>query len=402
MENNDVIQNYIQTVNSSRGTLNNILNVMRDQERTLRDAVTSQINNPSNSVNNSTTRSYNSTGINTPPYVVPTSSPNIRPHIPPPGAFSDYQNYNPALNRFSGINNYSSPIDLSIAGSAIHRPPVMPHPTSNAMPSNDIHTTTNSILDRYRSYRNAENSTNNPYRYTPRFFRPPLVNLSDLSPVSIRPTILEIASSTTEFTFGEINNPINSTCPITRETFTLTDRVTRINHCGHIFTTSSFNEWFSRNVRCPVCRHDIRDAIRDNTSNTNVDTSAEDNTTSNASTNMPYDSSDNTTDNVVNNLVEDSSNNILPINQRRNNISQTLDITSNNIETIINYISNDIQNRLNSNDLSNETLIEYGFIIPNDTNEPNGNNNNETNIPSLLDSSGVSVSRSNSQRETDI
>ena len=33
----------------------------------------------------------------------------------------------------------------------------------------------------------------------------------------------------------------------------------QIIHCGHIFIPHQLNRWFQNNVRCPVCRYDIRD-----------------------------------------------------------------------------------------------------------------------------------------------
>jgi hypothetical protein len=47
-------------------------------------------------------------------------------------------------------------------------------------------------------------------------------------------------------------------CPITLENFVLGENICRIRHCGHIFKTSGLILWFQRNVRCPVCRYDIR------------------------------------------------------------------------------------------------------------------------------------------------
>jgi hypothetical protein len=47
-------------------------------------------------------------------------------------------------------------------------------------------------------------------------------------------------------------------CPITLEDFNEGDVVTQIIHCGHIFQPHSIDNWFQRNVHCPVCRYDIR------------------------------------------------------------------------------------------------------------------------------------------------
>jgi hypothetical protein len=37
------------------------------------------------------------------------------------------------------------------------------------------------------------------------------------------------------------------------------DRVRRIHYCRHSFHEESFLSWFQNHVRCPVCRHDIRE-----------------------------------------------------------------------------------------------------------------------------------------------
>ena len=47
-------------------------------------------------------------------------------------------------------------------------------------------------------------------------------------------------------------------CPITQTEFQATDEVMRITACGHIFSSIGLREWFTHSVRCPVCRHDVR------------------------------------------------------------------------------------------------------------------------------------------------
>jgi len=81
----------------------------------------------------------------------------------------------------------------------------------------------------------------------------PLRNFNE--PVIVRPTQqqIESASSIIELT--------NSTeyCSICQESLVLNaERVRRLNRCEHMFHDSCITEWFNRNVRCPVCRHDIR------------------------------------------------------------------------------------------------------------------------------------------------
>lgn len=83
------------------------------------------------------------------------------------------------------------------------------------------------------------------------------LNLNDLENVVVRPNNTQIRNATqileytTHFTQRQ--------CPITLEAFEIGQEIRRINYCGHIFNNFALIEWFERNVRCPVCRHDIRD-----------------------------------------------------------------------------------------------------------------------------------------------
>lgn len=78
-------------------------------------------------------------------------------------------------------------------------------------------------------------------------------------PVVANPQQVRRATRVTRF--SEITNPINTTCPITLEPFTDESSVTQILRCTHIFNPEAFNSWFETNVRCPICRYDIRTNI---------------------------------------------------------------------------------------------------------------------------------------------
>ena len=80
-----------------------------------------------------------------------------------------------------------------------------------------------------------------------------------LQPVLIRPTPEQIDRATEERTFDQINQPINDTCPITRNRFNNSDTVLQILECRHNFTPTSLRTWFETSVRCPICRYDIRE-----------------------------------------------------------------------------------------------------------------------------------------------
>ncbi len=77
--------------------------------------------------------------------------------------------------------------------------------------------------------------------------------------VAVYPTRQQIIRATREVRFSEINEPRNTRCPISQQDFSQNDVVTQIRHCGHVFYPDEINTWWERNVRCPVCRHDIRE-----------------------------------------------------------------------------------------------------------------------------------------------
>jgi len=76
--------------------------------------------------------------------------------------------------------------------------------------------------------------------------------------VPVVPTEQEIQLASRLVRYGEIENPINTSCPISLEPFSPDQTVRQLTHCSHIFHENEFNSWFQNNVRCPVCRHDIR------------------------------------------------------------------------------------------------------------------------------------------------
>jgi len=77
--------------------------------------------------------------------------------------------------------------------------------------------------------------------------------------IEIRPTEQQINTASRLVDYS-INTPnINASCPITLEEFQEGDIIRRINYCGHAFREPAIQNWFLRNVRCPICRYDIRD-----------------------------------------------------------------------------------------------------------------------------------------------
>jgi hypothetical protein len=73
-------------------------------------------------------------------------------------------------------------------------------------------------------------------------------------PVTVRPTREEIEEAT-----ETITGLTNQSCAICQDLITVSDNCRRILFCRHTYHRNCIDQWFERNVRCPVCRHDIRD-----------------------------------------------------------------------------------------------------------------------------------------------
>ena len=76
--------------------------------------------------------------------------------------------------------------------------------------------------------------------------------------VPVAPTQIQIESATRIVPFSSVENPPNTSCPITLDIFDPNSPVTQILHCGHVFDNAAFMRWFRGHTHCPVCRHDIR------------------------------------------------------------------------------------------------------------------------------------------------
>jgi hypothetical protein len=73
-----------------------------------------------------------------------------------------------------------------------------------------------------------------------------------MEPVTVAPTQTQIDRATTTIT----DVPENTRCAICQDDIAAS--ATQIRSCGHMYHSVCFTQWFSMSVRCPVCRHDIR------------------------------------------------------------------------------------------------------------------------------------------------
>ena len=109
----------------------------------------------------------------------------------------------------------------------------------------------------FNSPLNIQNRRVGPTRFA---FNNPLNMTNNLTPVIVAPSQEQINNATETLRYREIMADTNQLrCPISLHSFTPRDVVIRILHCGHVFSQHSLLTWFRNNVRCPLCRYDIRD-----------------------------------------------------------------------------------------------------------------------------------------------
>jgi hypothetical protein len=171
-------------------------------------------------------------------------------------------------------------------------------------------------------------------------------------PVIVRPTPQEIQSATMNTTFESISNPINNSCPISLERFESNANVTQITHCGHIFNPTDLSVWFQANVRCPVCRYDIRRYNRRNRSATPPQTSNV------QETNQEH-SQESSQENIIDEISNDQQATPLLNNSNISNIQYnengdiTFDISGN---PLINFATQALTDLLRNNNTRNQTI----------------------------------------------
>jgi len=115
--------------------------------------------------------------------------------------------------------------------------------TGNIIPDTNENTTTN---------RNNRSTSTAVYRWD--YYIP----IDDLVDVAVSPSQEEITNNTRSVIFSNVMTPLNTSCPITLERFEENTECTQIIGCGHLFTRDGLNQWLRGNVRCPICRYDIR------------------------------------------------------------------------------------------------------------------------------------------------
>lgn len=133
--------------------------------------------------------------------------------------------------------------------------------------------------------------------------------------VVVRPTQAQINIATQTMIYRDNLSLINTRCPITMEDFINDDRICMIRHCSHCFRESAIMNWFQSNVRCPVCRYDIRET----SNNLSPDISHNNSRTEHDNTNNINDITINSISTQIRNLLIQSMDNQITTDVSRNN-----------------------------------------------------------------------------------
>ena len=264
--------------------------------------------------------------------------PLIRP-IP------SYSRDAPTLSSASATSDipYAIPQNGDILSPTRRRPSFMSPPPPPVEPPR----TRGSIAERLRRYRELAGNPELPsltearQRLRERYTLP---SLGELSPVIVRPTLGQLLLATRTDVFSNIDNAMNTECPITRESFSPNDSVLQILQCRHVFSTNAAVRWFEENTRCPVCRHDVREPLDiqqpldPEPQNPEPQNPApQNNTDSSSSVTTPMDIDE------------------------QINVSDSISTA----QSIARYLSESIDLQLPSEDGSGSVMIEYGFVVPN-------------------------------------
>lgn len=171
--------------------------------------------------------------------------------------------------------------------------------------------------------------------------------------VIVSPSPRQIETATTSFEYNPAGME-QTQCPITLEPFEDGEELCKIDHCGHVFKKTAILNWFQQNVRCPVCRYDIRDYVPNRRSNE----------TTNDNTNI--DTSGNENNNYVTNNNEDDEESVIDNDnqeQTSNTRENANDLFSNDdISTLTNALVNTLGRQLNNN---LEQFIQSNFDASN-------------------------------------
>lgn len=219
------------------------------------------------------------------------------------------------------------------------------------------------ISDISRNYRRSLPTLINPRLNSPLDARHFFGGLgAELRNVIVRPSNNQIENATRTFVYHSDVEIFNTRCYITMDDFEEGDELCEILHCKHTFKKTPLMSWFNENVRCPVCRFDIRDYVPE-TVRDSIDSFGSSRQSSSQSLNEDSETIDNS--NQSSPTHSESSNNV---NENPTNSETPLFNTYLN-DNLAQDVSNGINEILESlvNDLSNNTVnptLSYSLSVP--------------------------------------
>ena len=147
-------------------------------------------------------------------------------------------------------------------------PPPTNLPTNlNNLPNNSTNLPNNlSNLNSQRS--NTISSLNNIINNSPNSTTPDLIEVTlynngdsvinnNMEDVQVYPSLRVLGESSSVHIFESIETEYES-CSICRENFEPTSIIRKL-YCDHIFHINCIDTWFESNIRCAICRSDLRD-----------------------------------------------------------------------------------------------------------------------------------------------
>jgi hypothetical protein len=249
---NDLLRNQLQNtrnlLNTLAGNIDNTLLIYNDlnrnryRERT--NAARRNLNNLFQELRN----------------MYPETNRNTTPNTQTPGN-NVTSNYTPLSNSLNNIINNRLNNRLNNLNSTSHNPL-----NPNLSDSNP--------LNPNLSNSNPLNSTS-PLNTHPDLIEVTLYNSghrvasnSSMEDVQIYPSLRTLRESSTVHMYGNLETEYDS-CSICRDRFD-DNSIVRKLYCNHIFHLNCIDTWLEGNIRCPVCRSDLRDVEDDsvNLSNT--------------------------------------------------------------------------------------------------------------------------------------
>lgn len=178
-------------------------------------------------------------------------------------------------NRFNlfttANNNYSNTMNprsnqqpIQFSGTPLRRPQ-QPRNVQPSTPRRRHRQNTNSVEPQQYlySYLDMNTAGNEPILNIANSVLQAFLNThpTELQSVVVRPTAQQIQDNTTIAVGNIASNTDPIQCSICLQELGATQEGRKINHCGHWFHSQCIDTWFQTNVRCPVCRHDVREYV---------------------------------------------------------------------------------------------------------------------------------------------